>query len=364
MATHTGDNIMLLAGTRDGLYLYEGTCERKAWSVRGPFLSGCDVSHATLDARDGRTIWAAASGHGVTAVYRSPDRGETWEMAGAPFDVEQVWHVEPGHAAQPGRVYAGVKPAGLFQSDDNGDTWMPVVGLNEHPSAGEWWEGGGGKMLHTILTDANDPQDLVVGISVAGVFHSADGGVTWEPRNEGTVGMASEWEKYAEATAHHHDVHRCVHKVVRHPQKADVLFQQNHDGVYRSNDRGANWVDICDGLRDRFGFVIGVTYDGSVYVVPQDMNKVRYSGPLTVYRMRDGAQHWEALTNGLPDVENITLYREGMATDACTPGGIYFGTSTGDLYASVDGGDTWSSMASGLPPVRSVACQHFNAGVE
>jgi photosystem II stability/assembly factor-like uncharacterized protein len=362
MATRTDDHILLLAGTRDGLYLYEGTCERRVWRTRGPFLSGCDISHATLDPRDGHTIWVAASGHGVTAVYRSPDRGATWEMAGAPFDAEQVWHVEPGHLSQPGRVYAGVKPAGLFQSDDGGDTWQPVRGLNEHPSAGEWWEGGGGKMLHTILTDASAPEDLTVAISVAGVFHSADGGVNWEPRNEGTVGMASEWEKFADMTAQHHGVHRCVHKVVRHPRQASVLFQQNHDGVFRSDDRGMTWVDICDGLPGRFGFVIGATHDGSVYVVPQDMYKVRYSGQLTVYRLRDGAQHWEALRDGLPEVENITLYREGLATDACTPGGIYFGTSTGDLYASVDGGDHWSLLASGLPPVRSVACEHYAAG--
>jgi hypothetical protein len=213
MTVSPGENIMVLAGTRDGLVVFESTCERTNWQSRGPYLAGCDVSHAVLDPRDERTIWAAASGHGVTAVYRSPDRGESWKMAGQPFDLDQVWHVEPGHRSHPGRVYAGVKPAGLFQSDDYGETWQPVSGLNEHPSSGEWWEGGAGKMLHTILTDPTDPNDLTVAISVAGVFRSRDGGATWAPHNEGTVGMADAYAEMYDTTTQHPDVHRCVHKV-------------------------------------------------------------------------------------------------------------------------------------------------------
>jgi hypothetical protein len=359
MATRLGDNVMVLAGTRDGLYLYDGTPSRDSWSVRGPFLSGCDISHAVLDPRDQSTIWVAASGNGTTAVYRSPDRAVSWEMAGPPFEVDQVWHVEPGHMSQPGRVYAGVKPAGLFVSDDFGVTWNPVTGLNEHPSSCEWWEGGAGKMVHTILTDHGDPNDLTVAISVAGVLHSSDGGMTWEPRNEGTIGMASMYAEMFDAVVQHPGVHRCVHKVVRHPQKPSVLYQQNHDGVYRTDDRGQTWVDICDGIPDRFGFAIGITWDGSVYVVPQDMNEVRYSGQLTVFRMREGETTWDALTHGLPEVEKLTLYREGLATDACTPGGVYFGTSAGDLFHTIDGGESWSALATGLPPVRSVSCEHY-----
>lgn len=361
MATRPGENILVLAGTRDGLYLYEGTTSRDAWSSRGPYLAGCDVSHAILDPRDEKTIWAAVTGNGSTAVYRSPDRGETWTVAGSPFDVDQVWHVEPGHASQPGRVYAGVKPAGMYVSDDFGDTWRPVSGLNEHPSASEWWEGGAGKMVHTILTDREDPDDLTVAISVAGVLRSTDGGATWAPHNEGTIGMASAYAEMFDVVVQHPDVHRCVHKVVRHPMKPSVLYQQNHDGIYRSDDRGASWVEICDGVRDRFGFAIGITWDGSVYVVPQDMNNVRFSGQLTVYRLREGESSWEPLTSGLPEVENLTLYREGMATDACSPGGVYFGTCEGDLFSTADGGGSWSLLASGLPPVRSVSCEHFGS---
>lgn len=359
MAARTDDRILMLVGTRDGLHRFESTCAREGWTELPRVLDGYEISHAILDPRDGTTAWAAVSGHGHTAVMRSLDRGDTWELAGAPFEVDQVWHVEPGHAAHPQRVYAGVKPAALFQSDDFGLSWQPVTSLNEHASRGEWWEGGAGLMVHTIVTDPRDPEDLTVAISVGGVFHSPDGGQTWSPRNDGQETMSDFWSMESGTPTHFPGVHRCVHKVVRHPLNSDTLFLQNHEGPYRTDNRGEQWQDLREGERDWFGFAMGITRDASVYVVPQHGETIRVSGQLAVYRRRDGAESWDVLTNGLPEVENWTLYREGIATDNCLPGGIYFGTSEGALYGSVDGGESWSKIASGMAVVRSVSCEHF-----
>jgi hypothetical protein len=355
MATRLDERVLVLAGTRDGLYLFESDATRADWRRRGPFLAGCDISHAILDPRDGRTIWTAASGNGSTAVYRSPDRGCSWAMAGEAFDAGQVWHVEPGHTEQPGRVYAGVLPAALHRSDDFGRTWQPLPGLNTHPTRCEWWAGGGGLCLHTVLINPTDPDELHVAISVAGVFQSNDGGETWTPRNEGLFSFAEH-----PANVQHPQVHRCVHKLARHPDEPNTLYQQNHVGVYRSDNGGAEWVDIGAGLPGRFGFVITITRDGAVYVVPQNEDTVRFSGQLSVYRTRDRGASWQALCQGLPEIEHQTLYREGMASDAHTPGGVYFGTSAGDLFHTRDGGDTWCTLASGLPAVRAVSCEHFS----
>jgi hypothetical protein len=85
------------------------------------------------------------------------------------------------------------------------------------------------------------------------------------------------------------------------------------------------------------------------------------TGQLTVCRMKEGSDTWEYLTNGLPEVSNTTLYREGMSADRLTPGGIYFGTSDGVLFATTDGGDSWRAIADGLPSIRSVACEHYSS---
>ena len=362
MAYFSGDSILLVVGTRDGLYLFDGDSGRNDWQRRGPFLVGMDVHHAILDGRDGRTIYAAATGSGTTAVYRSDDLGETWDMADEPFNATQIWHVEPATQSEPGVVYAGVMPAALYRSENRGQSWSEVESLTSHPSHGEWQGGGGGLCLHTIVTNPKQPNHLAVGISAVGWFVSEDGGTSWEPRNNGIPSFAKFFAQEFGIPIEREDIHNCVHKAVRHPSNG-LVYQQNHDGVYRTENDGVEWIDISDGLPNRFGFVIDVTADGSVYVVPQhdwtESNGVRISGQLAVCRMKHGSDTWETLTNGLPEVSNLTLYREGMATDRLTPGGIYFGTSDGALYGSANGGDSWTSLSSGFPPIRSVSCEHY-----
>lgn len=358
MPDSTPSPLTLAIGTRDGLYLLEGDASRTTWTRRGPYLRGNDVSHAFLDSRDGATIWAAANGNDERAVYRSPDLGNTWNAHAREIESSQLWHIEPIPGTSSSAVYLGIAPAALYRTDDGGESWQPVAGFNNHDSKVEWWEGGGGMCLHTISPNPRQPDDLLLGMSVGGVFHSIDGGQTWEPRNNGIPSGASEWERFTEGSSRH-DVHRCTHKLVRHPSNG-VIYQQNHVGVYRSNDLGKEWVNISEGLSNPFGFVIGITADGAIYVVPQhDWEEeigVRYTGQLAVYRSRDEGNSWDRLTNGLPEVSGMTLYREGLATDRMSPGGIYFGTSDGHLFQSADGGDSWRLIADDLPPIRSVEC--------
>jgi hypothetical protein len=81
-------------------------------------------------------------------------------------------------------------------------------------------------------------------------------------------------------------------------------------------------------------------------------------GKLRVYRSRSGGNEWEALTNGLPQEHcYLNVYRDAMAVDTLDPGGIYFGTSGGQVYASSDSGDTWKAIVHDLPQVLSVEAQ-------
>lgn len=350
--------VLVLVGTRKGAFIFEGDPERQVWQVNGPHFPGWPIQHMKYDPRSG-TLFTALD-HAVygSNIHRSADLGQNWEMVQGPHfsedderTVERIWHVQPGHVSQPGVVYAGADPGALFRSEDDGLTWQGVSGLTDHSTREEWQPGAGGMMVHTIIQDPNDAQRMFVAISAAGVFCSEDGGQSWSPRNQGTRADFLP-EKYPE-------VGQCCHHLVMSPEDSNVLYQQNHCGVYRTRDAGFSWDDIAAGLPASFGFPMAIhPRDGrTVYVVPQRSDEYRYTpeGKFRVYRTRDGGDSWQALTSGLPQ-ENayLNVFREALATDSLDPAGIYVGTGTGQLFYSRDEGDNWRTLSETLPPIYSV----------
>jgi len=253
-----------------------------------------------------------------------------------------------------GRWFAGVEDAALFRSADGGATWEEVPGLRRHPSTPAWQPGAGGLCLHTILFDPVAPGRLYVAISAAGVFRSEDGGQTWQPANRG---LRATYTPEPEP-----EVGFCVHRIALHPARPQVLFMQKHFGVYRSDDAGRSWQQISGNLPSDFGYPIAVHPEepDTVYVVPITDDTQHYppNGELRVWRTRDGGGTWEATGRGLPDRHcYVNVLREAMATVGGDPPGIYVGTTGGQVYGSTDGGETWQALATHLPPVLSVEAQ-------
>ena len=208
--------------------------------------------------------------------------------------------------------------------------------------------------LHTVLLHPTDPDSLLVAISAAGVFRSADGGATWTPSNEG---LKSEGIPDPGAEVGH-----CVHRIAMHPSRPDVLFLQKHWDVMRSDDAGESWHEVSGNLPSDFGFPIDVHAHEpeTIYVVPitSDSEHVPPDGKLRVYRSRTGGNEWEPLTEGLPQSHcYVNVLRDAMAVDSLDPCGVYFGTTGGQVYASPNGGDSWAPIAEHLPPVLSVEVQ-------
>ena len=236
----------------------------------------------------------------------------------------RVWHVLPGRESEPGVVYAGVEPAALFRSEDGGDSWTDVPALTKHPTRDRWQPGAGGLILHSIVLDEQRPERMWIGISAAGVFRTDDAGETWEPTNRNIRADFSP-DRFPE-------LGQCTHKLLAGAGESGLLYQQNHCGVYRSDDGADWWQDISEGLPSRWGLPLALhpRDPNTLYVLPED-NALgddvgggrRYvtDGLFRVFRSRDGGDDWEPLTRGLPD-RKVYLHclREGMTTDGARSG--------------------------------------------
>ncbi|MBD3625290.1 MAG: exo-alpha-sialidase [Rhodobacteraceae bacterium] len=354
--------VHLLLGTNQGDFILDGDEDRDNWHLRGPFCETWPINHVMGDPATGAILAGGGTRwHGV-GVWRSEDLGETWTQSGEglgyPEDgdeqVETVWSL----GGTNGRIYAGVKPAGLFESGDGGLTWTELSGLRSHPTRENWMPGGAGLILHSIVPQPDDPMRIWVGISTAGVFATEDGGKSWEPRNAGTrCDFLPEDQRYPE-------VGQCVHNLVHGAGAGEVLYQQNHCGMYRSDDGGRNWVSIENGLPSSFGFPVAAhpRDQGTVWLMPMNGDSAgRYppEGRAAVWRSRDGGESWQDMRVGLPQSDAyFTVLRQAMAVDGGAPAGVYFGTSSGSIFASRDEGDSWQEVARHLPLILSVEVLH------
>ncbi len=354
-----GAGVELLVGTRKGLVVVRG--ERGgAFEPAGRHFPGQEVAFAMCDRRSGRVFASVVHGQFGPRLYWSDDPDGAWEIAAGlsfPDDtetaLERVWIVCEGEGE--GVLFAGVAPAALFRSDDGGRSWELVRGLWDHPTRPEWQPGGGGMCLHSICPWPGHPERLAVGVSAAGVWLTNDGGESWRRGVDGLVA------RYLPEEAREGALALCVHNMHRAPLEPSTLYMQFHGGVYRSDDAGECWIDLAAGtdLVSDFGFpmVAHPREPDRAYLIPLagDFDRVAPDGRLAVWETTDRGTTWVERSTGLPSRDAwLVVLRQAFCCDGAEPLGLYFGATSGDLFGSFDAGATWTSLAQHLPPVLSV----------
>ena len=360
--TPRNGDVVLLIGTMKGLFLLRSAKARGKWEVGGPYLAGSAVYGLGYDGREGRSrIWAGPqSMHWGGLLRTSDDFGQSWTNPveanikfplGTGESLKQIWQIVPGRADEPDVLYCGVEPAALFVSRDAGNSWSLTESLWNHPQRERWQPGGGGLCMHTILLDPQRPKQIRIAVSTGGMYVTEDGGATWRPSNHGV--------RADFLPDKHPEFGQCVHKVVQSSTKPDRMFLQNHWGLYRSDDRGKNWVDVANGVPSDFGFAMAIhpRDPDRAWIVPLESDQFRCTpeGKLRVYGTSDAGKKWKASGKGLPQKNaHETVLRDAMATDTLKPAGVYFGTRSGKLFGSADEGKSWKTLVDGLPAIVAV----------
>jgi hypothetical protein len=362
----------ILAGTRKGLF----TIERvgAGWSVTGVAFAGDNVPMAMADPRDGAVYAALEHGHFGSKLHRSGDGGTAWEEVGVPvypepgpgemdtnpmtghpiaWRLEKVWALEPGGTDEPGVLWCGTIPGGLFRSADGGRSWALVESLWRHPGRRSWF-GGGADLpgIHSVCVDPRDPGRVAVGVSCGGVWVTADAGSSWDCRASGM------WAAYMPPDRRDDPLIQDPHRVVRCQAEPDCLWAQHHNGIFRSTDGSASWHEVKDVPPSSFGFAVAVHPDDpeTAWFVPgtSDEKRIPVNGRVVVTRTRDGGKSFDVIADGLPQRHAYDIvYRHALDVDGRGET-LAFGSTTGSLWVSDNAGDSWQAVSEHLPPVYCV----------
>ncbi len=364
--------VTLLIGTLKGGFILRSNANRTAWKLSGPIMLGQVVNHFVHDPREKNVrLIAGKTGHLGPTIHRSTDGGKTWKEASKPpaFEkapegqpgrsVDSNFWLTPGHASERGTWYCGTVPVGLFKSTDGGDTWESVDGVTKHPDSGKEGFGGeapGGPFTHSITVDPRDARHLYVCISSGGVLESTDGGATWGHLNAGSTA-----DFFPDPVREFGQDPHCMVMARSNP---DILWQQNHCGIYRMDRREGVWVRVGRNMPKEvgdIGFPICVhpRDPDTAWVFPMDGTAVwpRTSpgGRAATFMTTDGGRKWKRQSDGFPRSQTyLTVFRQAMKNDTHEPVGLYLGATNGEVWASRNGGKAWKCIARWLPRIVSI----------
>ena len=359
----------LLVSTRKGLF----TVARRGagWEIEKTDFLGDNVTLTLTDRRDGRHYAALDHGHFGVKLHRSTSSG--WEEIPAPvyppkpeglvendmwgrplaWSTARIWALAAGGADEPGVLWCGTQPGGLFRSADHGASWQMMRALWDHPKR-KMWMGGGADLpgIHSIIVDPRNSKRVWIAVSTGGIWLTEDAGLSWVQRGEG---MRAD---HVPPELTNDPIAQDVHCLVQCPAAPDRMWVQHHNGIFVSSDEGRTFTEITGVNPSVFGFpvVVHPSEPDTAWFVPEikDEKRIPVGGKLVLTRTRDGAKSFQVLSNGLPQVHAYdVVYRHALAIDD-TGERLAFGSTTGGLWVSENQGDSWACVSHTLPPIYAV----------
>lgn len=359
----------LLVSTRKGLFWVRR--QNGNWGIDRVDFPGDNVTLTLTDPRSGYRYAALDHGHFGVKLHRleganwreiavpiyppKPEGLEENDIWGRPlaWSLARIWALQAGGTDEPGVIWCGTLPGGLFRSTDHGESWEMVRSLWDHPKRKQWM-GGGADLpgIHSIVVDPRNSKRVWIAVSTGGIWFTENSGESWAQRGQG---MRAE---YVPAELTHDPIAQDVHCLVQCPSAPHRMWVQHHNGIFVSSDEGITFSEITGVEPSTFGFAVVVHPDkpDTAWFVPEikDEKRIPREGKLVVSRTRDGGKSFDILSNGLPQEHAYDIvYRHALALDA-TGERLAFGSTTGGLWVSESQGDSWVNLTHTLPPIYAV----------
>lgn len=342
-----------LLGTRKGVMLLSEKSGK--WSLTKSHFEGVKCNLTFYDHHHD-LIWAGLNhGHWGPKLHISSDKGKTFKELGTPkfpentkTSLKDFWSL---NVDTKGRLWLGVEPAAIFYSDDKGATWTFLQEFWDIPTREKWFSGGtDGSCVHSLMIHPEDDNRISIGISVAGVLETRNRGKSWKYINKG---LAANF--LPDPTA---EYGQDPHKVVQSQTNPDILWQQNHCGIFKSEDGGQNWIDLTKARGVKSGFGWGIVVDEKnpdiALTIPALSDEVRIpvNNKLMVQKTTNGGKTWKTITKGLPKEKTFEIvYRSALSLKKKN---LLFGTTTGQVYTSKNLGESWAQMKTQFAPIFCV----------
>lgn len=304
-----------------------------------PFLAIGDIA---FDPQDPSVVYVGTGDPNISGypfigdgLYRSADEGLTWEHLGLTEQriISKVI-VHPRNSkviyvATMGLPFLRNRDRGLYRSRDGGDTWEQILFVEEGAGVIDLiMDPENPSTLYAVSWDRvrNNRETTVQGPN-SRIYKSTDGGEQWSPLGNGLP--QGETGRIALAIA------------PSNPAVLAALYLDENDelyNIYRTEDRGENWLPIIDQNADN-----GLPSDplrslgwylGRIAFHPDNDQDLFMLG-IRLWRTEDNGRNWYRPT---ANSSGVHVDNHDIVFDA--EGSIYLATD-GGLYRSTDNGDTW-----------------------
>ncbi|HUY17698.1 MAG TPA: hypothetical protein VMV15_00610 [Candidatus Binataceae bacterium] len=297
------------------------------------------------DAADPGIIYAGAngfmaSGRGRGALARSRDGGRNWTdiTPGLGAD-EDVWALgtPPG---RPGELFVGTSHARIFRSTDHGQRFRECTAFLKVPGRDRWSFPPPPHIPHvrSISFDPSDSATMYVGVEEGGVYRSRDLGESFEPLNKG--------------------IYTDLHTIVVDPADSRRLYATTGDGFYLSQDAGASWRHITEGLKRSYTVPLLMEGDGrkAIYTAAAAGPPPSWSRPAGAdarfYRSDDGGRSFRPMVAESGELRSMVMR---LRNDPSGPGGFFGVLNGGQVIRSDSAGESVAAIADQLPPAYDLA---------